>query len=351
MYTYALIYLAGAIASLVMRHRKAAKYPTLLAALFLLVFIGGRGQVGCDYIGYWLRFASLYPVGFGWREAFSMPEGGFHLLNVVAHDLGGGFNTLIVLCALIFVGGLTRFSMLATNSIALMTFAFPVLVVQLAMSGLRQACALGFLMMAYGTFTRGFRLRTALWIVVGFFFHVSAIVMLPLAFLPRRRLRVPYVLMALVLAVPLVAYLLSGRMEIYSDRYVDQIYGENSSGGAWIRYALAAAPLGLSYWRRFEIGRSRPEVLPLLRLFALATPVLIMLGLISTIALHRLTYYIFPVSLLALLALAESAVSPGTRNARLAGALGLYGAYLGSWFLLSRHASACYVPYKTWWLG
>ena len=110
------------------------------------------------------------------------------------------------------------------------------------MSGLRQALATGFLMLALVEFVSGNRLKTALYILVGALFHQSVIIMLPLALVAGRQITLSRLLIALVVLGPLAFVILGERAEVYNNRYVAQVYGENSSSGALLRYGLAALP-------------------------------------------------------------------------------------------------------------
>jgi hypothetical protein len=85
-----------------------------------------------------------------------------------------------------------------------------------------------------------------------------------------------------------------------------------------------------------------PEVYPLLKLFALICVCIFPLLFLSTVALHRINYYVMPFSILIFVYLTLSGVL----------ARGwpffFYGAYSFSWFMLSGHAAKCYLPYKNW---
>ena len=350
MFLYLTTYFLGALWAFALRHRRQAVLAAGAAFFYLLLLAGGRYEVGCDYRAYDARFYSLYPPSYGWFSAFEHGEGGFHGLNLIARDLGLGFNGVVFLASFVSLFGLWRFSRLATNPLALLVTAFPILVVQLGMSGMRQAAALGVLMLAYVAFTERKRLVTALWVLVAFLFHTSAIVMLPIALLARTAIFARYVFMAVLVVGPIAAWLLGGRLQVYTDRYVDQIYGENSSNGAWIRYFVAAIPFALVAWKRKRVEQAFPRLFPMIWLFAYSMMALAIVGSVSSVALHRLTFYVLPVSLLALHCASECLFKHDARSMARALPLALYGAYFLAWFLTSRHAASCYIPYQSWLL-
>ena len=138
---------------------------------------------------------------------------------------------------------------------------------------------------------------------------------------------------------------------VYSDRYIEQIYGENSASGAWLRYALVSLPfLFFVFWHR-EIKVLVPKLYELLRLFMMITFLMLPVGLISSVALHRLVFYVMPVSILALCYVSQvAAMKFRVRPIAHLVPLGVYGSYIVVWFAFSSKASSCYVPYQTWLL-
>lgn len=350
MYVYLAVYAFWATLAFQVRNPRQSWHLAVLAGFFLFLFIGGRNEVGCDFNAYVARYETLYPRTVGWLDAFQMEESGFHLVNIIARDLGLGFAGVVMICGAVYSFALVRFSRLAPRPLMFVAIAFPILVVQLGMSGMRQAMATAFLMLAYLAFARRRSLPTAAWIFVAYMFHESAIAFLPLAMLARRQVSTKYIIGALVVLAPLAGWLLGDRLSVYSDRYVEQIYGENSSNGAWLRYGIALLPFLLFLWKRKLVERAYPKLYPVLWLFSLATVAVALVGAVSSVALHRLTFYLLPVSLLALLCVTESAFSASSRRLALVLPLLMYAAYIGVWFMLSRHGTSCYIPYQNWLL-
>ncbi|MGD9660041.1 MAG: EpsG family protein [Porticoccaceae bacterium] len=348
MLVYLLLYVLMAGTAFLVRSQRRSWQFACVTGVFLALFIGGRSVVGCDYRAYEARFQWMYPRYVDWWDGFRMGEGGFHLVNLIARDFGWGFHGVVLICGVIYAWCLVRFSRLAPFPMALIAIAFPILIIQLGMSGMRQAIAVAFLMLAYVAFTQRSQWLTAMWVGVAFLFHSSAIILLPIAWLARRQMSLKYLIAALVLLAPIAGWLLGERLEVYNARYVEQIYGESSSGGAWIRYAVAVAPFLLMWWKKKFVEAAFPKLFPLLWLFMLATFALVLVGVVSTVALHRLTYYMFPVSLLALLCVVECAFSRSSRQLAWSIPFLVYGGYILFWFLLSRHGNICYIPYQSW---
>ena len=225
----------------------------------------------------------------------------------------------------------------------ILALLFPIIIVQLGMSGIRQALAGGFLMLALNSFLVQQRYGTAAWILLGMQFHTSVVMFLPLALLAGREISTKRLVLAMAVLGPMASLLLADRFETYSDRYFE---GAVTSGGAVIRYALIVLPVPLFILNQRKIERRFSDVYQLLRLSAVLILSLAPLIVLSSIALHRLNYYVMPLSILLFVyvgALAFKRQSTGHLLALLA-----YGGYSFFWFLSSSHAHSCYVPYENW---
>ncbi|MFN2334846.1 MAG: EpsG family protein, partial [Wenzhouxiangellaceae bacterium] len=111
-----------------------------LFALFLVLFAGTRYFVGCDYTGYEIRFEFLYRQE-TWLSLLGQAEAGFHLINFAIIRLGLAYSDLLLVCSAIYLACLVHFAGLARRPLLVLVLLFPVLVLQLGMSGLRQALA------------------------------------------------------------------------------------------------------------------------------------------------------------------------------------------------------------------
>ena len=347
MHVYLIAYWLSALVAYVARKRRASMMLAGLFGLFLILFIGLRGDVGCDTLTYQRRFLQMYQ-GVGWLDQLRESEGLFAWFNMVFSHNGYGFGAFLLGCAAIFVFALWRLASVYPRPFSVMVLAFPVLVIQLAMSGLRQALATAFLMLALHAFVRGRKAVTALLILLAWQFHASAIAFLPIALLAGRDFSIKRVIVAVLLMSPFVAWMLSSRLEVYHDRYVEQIYGENSSSGAWFRYVLIVVPFLLFEWRRRLVRVHFPALYDLLCLFAVIAFAVALVGAVSSVALHRLVFYVMPVSILALLCVTDCMFARSSRRVAHLVPFFLYGGYITAWFLFSKHSSACYVPYGTW---
>jgi hypothetical protein len=346
MYPYLSIFLIATLLAFAVSSRQQGLLLAGIFSLFVALFAGTRIRVGCDYFSYLMRFQNIerFP---GWTELLSEGEAGFRGLSIFLKSNDFSYSALILICSSLYMFCMFRFSRLARWPVALLALSFPILVIQLGMSGIRQAVATGFLLLAIASFVEGRRLWVAVWILVAWQFHTSAIIFLPLVMLVGKSISAPRIVSALVLLGPVVILLAQDRFEVYNDRYIQQSYGENASSGAWLRYGVIVACFTAFRWRYQAVKAQYPELFQVLRLFMFIGIALLPMGLVSTVALHRMVFYVMPVAILAVL-VAAATLRGTTRTALLGGVAFAFGAYLLVWFSYSRHARMCYIPYNSW---
>ena len=326
---------------------RQARLALAVIAPFLLVFMGTRYYVGCDFTGYLHRFENVPEFLDSWSDIFAQ-EGGFGFIVGTLQEANADYMWLNVICTLIFLACLLKFCWSFQRPLLLLALLFPVMILQLGMSGLRQALAAGFLMLAYVQFVRGQRWWTAGVILIGGMFHTSVVMFLPIAFLAGKRITSTKIFLAIVLLTPAAGLLLQSRVEVYADRYINEVYGEVSSSGAFVRYALVAIPAIMFVKLRTRLLAAFPQMYGLFMLFTLIIFAMAPLAAVSTVALHRLNYYVMPVSILMLNYLTLIQSSPRRHTLMRHLAVILYGGYMVSWFLTSTHAAACYIPYGSY---
>ena len=139
------------------------------------------------------------------------------------------------------------------------------------------------------------------------------------------------------------ARLLGDRVDVYSNRYIDQVYGEQQADGAWIRYVLSIVPTLFFLRYRLQIKKAFPQQYQLLLIGALFVCSLLLAGAISSVALHRFNFYALPLAAL-MVVYGTKAVARRPVIMRLAW-LGMFGGYQVAWFTFSSNARSCLMPY------
>jgi hypothetical protein len=322
-------------------------YGAVLAFLFL--FMGWRYEVGCDFRGYLNRFESVSPTAdpllYLERE-----EAAFQFITALIRTSGWDYVWLNVISTALILSGFVVFLRVFVRPVTMLATMFPIAILQLSMSGIRQGIAAAMLMAAASPFIRGQRIRAALLILLGSQFHTSVLIFLPLAFVAGRTITVARLIRVTVLLTPVALYMMGGQVEEYSNQYIQKIYGEVSSNGAIFRYIFVLVPavIFLTNWTKFKAMMA--EDIARFNLFATFSSVIVVmapLAVVSSLALHRMTFYVLPFAVVMLVY--QSYVY------RLYPILGRFHlpiimsiTYFAFWSLLSRHATACYIPYQSY---
>ena len=342
MFVYIGVYSCLAL-SAIGNYRRPHTVFFIFSGLFLVWFMGFRYEVGCDYFGYLSRWINFNPVS-SLAQLLKGEEAGFAFLMGSIKAFGLDYTWLNVAASAILVFCYIRFASAHAFAPLILTLLFPVIIIQFGMSGIRQALAGGFLMLAFNAFAKKQKLWTAIWILVGMQFHTSVVMFLPISFLAGREVNTFRIFLAMFILGPITALLLADRFDTYESRYIENTV---TSGGAVIRYILILLPVPFFIIYRKKIQRVFPDAFPLLKLGLLTILSLAPLVVLSTIALHRLNFYIMPLSvILCVYVAAVMSRRPSQMQWLLVMA---YGTYSVLWFLSSRHAQSCYVPYQNTW--
>ena len=126
--------------------RRLAGSGLLWVALFLVVLIGLREQVGGDWGNYLPYLDSIGPLSL--LEALQETEPGYALLNWLGARSGGGVYLVNTICGALFTFGLLRFCRAQPRPWLALTLAVPYLITVVAMGYSRQGVAIGFEMLA-----------------------------------------------------------------------------------------------------------------------------------------------------------------------------------------------------------
>jgi hypothetical protein len=265
--------------------------PVLGATLVALtLFVGLRYKVGADWGGYELiyRRAALQD----WSRFMSYGDRGFNALVLMLKGADLGIWSLNLVCATIFMVGLGAFARQMPNPWLAVTVAMPYLIFVVAMSGIRQAAAIGLFYLAINAY-RDRRLVAAVgWLLIASSFHASAILMLGVAGLSFSRSRFQS---AIIICVTLLVgyYVLSSSFDVYNIRYGKH---QIESSGTIYRILMntASAVPYLMLQKYFPVDGEHEATLwrNMSWLSVLCIPALAVVS--STTALDRFSLYLIP---------------------------------------------------------
>lgn len=341
-----MIYIASYAGMLLMRLARArAVYGLLLGLMFL--FSAFRYEVGCDWFGYQVQFDVYARVPLA--EVPTSPDPVWTLLILAQDALGLPYPWLNVLASALFFLGAHRLARRQPDALGFLVLLFPVLVLNMPMSGIRQGAAIGVICLAFNAFTDRRMLRYVALVLLATGIHASAAIFLLLAPLAGGGLTRARLALAAVLAVPGAALLMgSEAAEVATTRYVAQTA---EAAGAAYRIALltlTAIPF-LLFWRR--VWRDRfPEEYRLAMIGALAMLALPALLPLSSVIADRAGYYFIPIQAMILARLPWLRLGAGRPLIIAAPYLVLMVVLMG-WALMSGLFQACYLPYRSWIFG
>ncbi len=152
-----------------------------LTGLMLAILIGLRHEIGGD----WFRYIDLsYGISKGTNFdflSFYTGDYGYRLVHWVSINYLNGIYSTNLICAIFFVSGLIRFSKAMPIPWLALFVSIPFLVVVVSMGYTRQAAAIGFLMWGLVDLVYGKRTYFYVFIIIGSLFHLTLLIMLPIA--------------------------------------------------------------------------------------------------------------------------------------------------------------------------
>lgn len=320
-------------------------YPFVIMLLF--VFSAFRFEVGCDWTGYFnqwnvqsfstLEIALLNAEPTWWAIMYGLQSAGlpFPWLNVVS--------------AAIFFVGVHVLARRQPDPLGFLVLLFPILIINMPMSGIRQGAAIGIMCLAFSAFIDKRLLLFTAWTLLASTIHNSAIVFLLLAPLVGGKYTAKRLLMTFILAIPGALILLSGdAAEQATSRYVDS--GVDAAGSAFRVGLLMVTGAGYFLVLRKKWKHAFPEDYKLVSVGALIMCAMILLVPFSTVIGDRLGYYLIPVQTMIFARIPYLPIGKSRAYFSAAPYLGLGLVFL-IWTSLSWHFEQCYVPYDLWIFG
>lgn len=254
-----------------------------------------------------------------------------------------------VFSSLIFFLGVYAFARKQRDKILFLTLLFPVLIINMPMSGIRQATAIGLMLLAFVSFTEQRTVRFGSLTLVAATIHNSSLIFLLLTPFISRKLTARRVALSLILGIPGVfALLLSDAVELATNRYINS---DVEAAGAIYRISLLAAT-GLFFMtalRRRWFSLFRADYL--LVLLGSGLMILLFVALpLSTVIADRFGYYLVPLQATIIARVGFMGYGQ-LGNVFRALPLFILLVVLAVWTYYSAHFNICYLPYRSWLFG
>ena len=313
----------------------------------LFLFSAFRFRVGCDWSGYYAHFVTGPYLDYA--AALTYREPGWWLIQAAFARWGLPYPAVNVLTSAIFFVGIHVLARRLPDRLGFLALLFPVLIVNMPMSGIRQAAAIGFLCLSLVAFIDRRPIRFAVWILIGSTIHSSVMAFLLLTPFATGQYTKKRILLALFLALPGGSLLSqSESAQIGINSYVNTGI---DAFGAIFRVGLLTLS-GLLYFLilRRTWAREYPEDFGLASVGAWIMLALLPLVGLSTVIADRLGYYLVPIQAMILTRIPYLGLNA---NRQLLSALPYIGLLLvfTVWSLNSYHFQVCYVPYQSWLFG
>ncbi len=320
-------------------------YWMVLIGLFL--FSAFRYEVGCD----WYSYARHYQRGswLQYNEVLTGREPLWWGLQIAVSRLGLPYPAVNVVSSAIFFAGVHVLARRQPDPLGFLVLLFPVLIVNMPMSAVRQGTAIGLLCIALVAFLDRRPIRYVAWVVVASLFHTSAIIFVLLAPLATGAFGWKRLLFAAAPAVPGLIVMLQGSSAQHAvDIYVDS--GLEAFGAVFRITLLALSGAGFLLFLRRAWAHQYPGDYGLVIIGSWAMLGLFVLLPISTVMSDRIAYYIIPVQVMILSRIPFLSLDFGRDFISLVPYIGLIVFFIG-WTVGSSLFQECYVPYRSWIFG
>ncbi len=321
-------------------------YPIVLFLLF--IFTAFRFQVGCDWSTYYqiysdhkslIEDSSIYAI----REPF------WWFIMDLLNLMNASFVWLNVFVASVFFLGVNQLARRSPDPLGFLIMLFPILIINMPMSALRQGVAIGIMCYAFAAFIDKKVLKFILLIAFAAGFHTSAIVFLPLFLFIKGEYSLRKIILGAFIEIPLLGIMwLSSYGESQANSYIGSGYDAEAAIFRSGILALSAVAFFLFYQKQWK--KNYPIDHNLVMVGSLAMIANFFLVFLSTVISDRLGYYLIPIQALFF------ARVPFFENTKFrlffvsAPYIGLLFVFI-VWAILSSHFQGCYMPYKTWLFG
>ncbi len=307
----------------------------------LIVFTGFGYWVGCDVSGYFNHWNFMQ--GENLQTALQMRDPGHWIVIALLQKWGLSYTSLQLFTSVIFFMGFHALARRQPHPMAMLALAFPVLIINMPMSALRQAQAIGWLCFAFNAFVDRAVLRYVFFVIVAALFHGSAMLFLALVPFIQLPLRYRSVFVGIVLLLPGLYFM---RQSVLVDRAMYYVDAEIEAAGALFRGGFLALSAVFFFWKVAPAWKVQfPRDYKLVSIGAIGMVLCLVVLPFSSVIADRIGYYLIPIQLLMFVRMPYLKGLRGRQFWTFALWTGLVLMFV-VWTLLSWHFQECYVPYK-----
>ncbi len=316
-------------------------------SIALFIFIAFRFETGCDWSGYFNQYQVQGSRSF--YAAIEDPEPIWNLIMYFQTALDIPYPWLNVLSAAVFFVGVHHIAKRQSSPFTYLVLLFPILMVNMPMSAVKQATAIGLICFAFTAFSEKKAFRFVAVTVTAALIHNSAAIFLLLSPLVAGEITQRRLVFAALLALPGMAALLTTEgAEVATTRYVDS--GVDAAGAIYRVLLLGFTGVAYLYLRQRGWLANEGHFSRLTLLGSIMMIVLLVILPLSSVIADRFGYYLIPIQAIIFANLRFSYL-PYLRWLIVASPFIILLITFGVWTTNSGHFSSCYVPYKSWIMG
>ena len=341
--TNALFMLRFALSS----EQKLRQQSYFLVLIGLFLFSSFRYMVGCDWPGYYNQY--LIAENIDWSYVIDSREPIWWTLLWWIRDMGLPYPVVNIVSSAVFFIGVHILARRQPDPLGFMVLLFPILIINMPMSTIRQGAAIGLVCIAFAAFIDRRQVWFTFWVVIAAGWHSSALIFLLLLPVATGKYTKSRLAMLAILAIPGTLLLASGETaEIASSRYIGT--GKEAFGAVFRLGLLGLSTLYFFLFVREKWMRTFPHDYSLASIGAIGMGLSLLIFPISSVIGDRLGYYFIPVQAIIF---ARLPYLPFRLNHSLHSALPYVGLLLFFfvWAQYSELFQQCFIPYSSWLFG
>lgn len=320
-------------------------YLIVLSGLFL--FSAFRYRVGCDWSGYFFQFVAAET--FDWSSFSATQEPIWWGILTLMQMFELPYPVANVISSAVFFIGVHVLAKRQPDPLGFLVLMFPILIINMPMSGIRQGAAIGMMCIAFCAFIDRRPLRFAFWVAVAMGFHSSAVVFFLLVPVASGRYSLDRLVLAALLAVVAAGFLATtSAAELATQRYIGT--GVDAAGASFRLGILGLTAVYFYFFIRKQWLHNWPQDYPLASIGAIAMLCTLVVLPVSTVIGDRFGYYLIPIQAMIFARLPWFTFRSGSALHKSAPYLGLLLMFT-VWTQFSSLFSQCYLPYQSWIFG
>ena len=320
-------------------------YYIVFLALFL--FTTYRYQVGCDWYGYYKLFVKM--PNYDFLKALTSRDPISHVIVYWTHNIGLPYPYIYIPFSIVFFIGIHILARRQPDPLGFLILLFPILIINMTMSGVRQAAAIGLICIAITAFIDRRPSKFIFFVFLAAGFHSSAIIfllLLPFASGRYNNNRFAISIIFTLFVSILIAY--TNNFQYAVNAYIGS--GREAYGAIFRVALLSLSALYFLLFVKKKWKHNFPEDYGLIILGSVGMIITLLMVFVSTIISDRFGYYFIPIQAMIF---ARLPYIPFTKNHSMYVAIPYISIFLVFfvWTQISWHFHECYIPYKSWIFG